>query len=285
LSEHVIPFEDLPPGFGEGKDPPVDPAPLRPAATIVLLRPGKGGTEILLLRRNRSSGFVPGAWVFPGGRVDGQDADPALVERLDGITPEQAADRLAHAGMNPPAVAFLLAAAREAFEETGILVGHPSHSPDAAPPASEFEAPGDPVLLAARDDLLEERAGFAEVLDRLGCRVAGARFSYIAHWITPEAEPRRYDTRFFAAAVPAGTEVSPDPREMTGALWLTADEALRRNRDGSLPMVFPTLKTLESLRPFATPDAALARLGSAPVRPIMPRLVRTPTGIGMEIPE
>ena len=294
MSEQVIPFENLPPGFGDQVEhPPAVPAAPRPAATILLMRDGRSGLEVLLLRRARNSGFVPGAYVFPGGRVDQGDAEPALIERTDGLRPEDAAARLGAVSGAVPPIAYYLAVVREAFEETGLLICRSGEG--LLRPGSGPAAQGDPVdwirggmddfrALQERNDLLGESVTFADVLDRLGCRIAGDALLYIAHWITPVAEPRRYDTRFFAAAVPPGREVSLDAREMTDSVWLTPSLALERNVQGSLPMVFPTLKTLEDFRYFRTTSEALESLRSRPVHPILPRLVRTPTGIGIEMP-
>lgn len=276
---HEIPEDALPEGFAESVDEePERPAEPRPAATVVLLREGKGAPEVLLLRRNRSAGFVPGAFVFPGGRVDRDDASAALVERLDGLTAADAAARLGlPEDADPPGVAYFLAAVREAFEETGILVGRTGRGVP-PPGAGEKEE-----VLELRERLLDDDSLFPEVLDRLGCRVDGASVEYVAHWITPVQEPRRYDTRFFAAAVPRGREAVLDRREMVEAVWLTPDEALERNEGGGLPMVFPTIRTLESLRPFSGPDEVLKHFRSREIPTVLPRLVRTPTGVGIEV--
>ena len=98
-------------------------------------------------------------------------------------------------------------------------------------------------------------------------------------------EPRRYDTRFFLAEVPAGTEAAIHPSEMTDAVWLTADAALGRNQEGTLPMVFPTIRTIQDLRGFETVSDALAHFAGHRIPTIEPRLVRTPTGVGMELTE
>jgi hypothetical protein len=134
-----------------------------------------------------------------------------------------------------------------------------------------------------RDDLMEDRIAFAACLDRMAARLDGAAVEYLAHWITPEPEPRRYDTRFFAAKVAPDAEAVVDRREMTDAVWIGPAYALRRNREGTLPMVFPTIRTLEDLSPFASADAVLAHLRTLRIPAIMPRLVVTPTGVGMEV--
>ena len=150
-----------------------------------------------------------------------------------------------------------------------------------APPT----AAEDPDVDEIRDALMGDRIGFHEAIERLGCRIAGDAIEYIAHWITPEPEPRRYDTRFFAAKVRAGATAIIDPREMTDALWLSPGDALARLDRGELPMVFPTIKTIEALSRYDSADEALEGYGAEPVRTILPTLVVTPTGIGLEIDE
>ncbi len=278
MSDFIIPFDRLPPRFAESiRHPPQVPAAARAAATIVLMRDGADGVEVLLLRRARTAGFVPGAYVFPGGRVDGADAEPHIVAHLDGLDADAAAARLELADGDPPALAYYLAAMREAFEETGILVGRGA---DGSDPSTAAESP---EVDAVRDDLMEDRIGFAEALERMGCRLAGGAVEYLAHWITPEPEPRRYDTRFFAARVREGAPAIVDRREMTDAVWLTPEAALARNEDGTLPMVFPTIHTLADLRSFDDVGAVLAALRRRRIPSIMPRLVMTPTGIAMEL--
>ncbi len=259
----VIPTDRLPEGFAERiDDPPAEPPVPRPAATVVLLRDAEHGPEILLMRRHRSSGFVPGAFVFPGGRVDGADADPRLVERADG---------LGHPA--EPAAAYWMAAVREAFEEAGVLLARDAAGrpvPDAGRGAA---------LAEWREALLSDRATLHDVLAALDLRLALDDVVACAHWITPIVEPRRYDTRFFLARLPDGCDACIDEGEMTEAIWLTPAEALERFRAGKLPMVFPTVATIESLAPFASVREALSAFRGRPVEPILPRLVRTAEGV------
>lgn len=282
MSDHdfTIPFHRLPPGFAEMLDQvPDEPVAARPAATILMLRDGPGGMETLMLRRTRRTGFVPGAYVFAGGRVDPADGDPDAVSRLSGLDPQRAAERLRlPADARPPAAAYYVAALREAFEETGLLVGRRT-SGDPAPAAGE-----DPEVARVRDLLLADEIGFGDALDRLDVEVDAAAVEYVAHWITPVQEPRRYDTRFFAAVVEREREVLLNPGEMTDALWLTPEEALVRHARGGLPMVFPTIRTLEDLRGYGTAREALRTYAAREIPPILPRLVKTPTGVGMRIP-
>jgi 8-oxo-dGTP pyrophosphatase MutT (NUDIX family) len=247
---------------------------------VVLMRSAEPALEVLLLRRVRTAGFVPGAFVFPGGRVDAHDASPGSIGRLDGVTAEGAARRLSiPPGVQPPAIAYYVAALREALEETGLLVGR-----DLAglPAISRTRECGFRDLV---DELRRDGERFAAVLDRLGCRMDGAAVEYIAHWITPVVEPRRFDTRFFAAAVPPGQEPLLHAAELSEAVWLTPAEALELNVRGDLPMVFPTIRTLESLLPFRAPEDVIAAFRGRTIPTILPRLVSTPRGIGMELEE
>lgn len=258
--EFEIPLERLPPGFAEKVDSATDAAAVpRPAATAVLMRDAGDTIEILLLKRHRSSGFVPGAYVFPGGRVD---ADDAKVDIAD---------------VSEPAHEYWVAAVREIFEETGVLLAQDANAawaPDCAT---------DPTMEAWREQLMSGTAALADVLSDRQLVVATEQVAYFAHWITPLAEPRRYDTRFFLAALPAGRTVRADPREMTDALWLTVQDALNEFEAGRLPMVFPTVRTLQALSEYTSVEAAFNAARTQTVMPILPRLVRTRTGVGIVI--
>ena len=264
--EFVIPSERLPVGFAETLDaPPTDAVDPKPAATVVLLRDGGQGMEVLLLKRHRSSGFVPGAYVFPGGRTDKADGDDRLLQYA---TPLPAVEVDTH---------FWFAAIREVFEESGVLHAHDENG-EWVEDTSSNES-----LEQWRLKLMSEAATLLDVVQQNRYRIDFSNVVYFAHWITPLAEPRRYDTRFFAAVLPPDRVVRPDEREMTDAVWLRPSEALERFRAGKLPMVFPTVRTLEQLADYTTTSAALTSLRSKPVDPILPRLVRTSDGVGIVI--
>lgn len=223
--------------------PGEDPVEPRPAATVVLARDEREGMEILLLRRPERARFAAGAYVFPGGTLDSGDADPRLREVLPP----------GHAGREPVA---LVAGLRELFEETGILLSDQDPPPEAA--------------RAARAALLAHRLDFPAVVKELGLTFRSLRAVYLARWITPEKLARRYDTRFFlaraAGAAPTLTE------EHTGSVWLRPAVAVARFREGRLPMLFPTWKTLESLGGYRTLEEALRAMETREVRPILPTL-------------
>ncbi|HEU4562258.1 MAG TPA: NUDIX domain-containing protein [Longimicrobium sp.] len=274
----VIPTEALPAGFADKvDDPALTPVEARPAATVLLLRDTEGGLEALLLRRHKRSGFAAGAWVFPGGVVDERDRDAALVERLDGPTPGEWARRLGLVDAGE-ALGYVAAAIREAFEETGILLAH--RDPDATQPRDPGEG-----LEVARRALLNAVVDLRDVLVTNGLRLSGAELIYIAHWITPLPEPRRYDTRFFAAHAPAGAECVVHDAEMTDALWLRPAEAVQRFEAGEMKLLPPTVHTLRRLARYGSWEQMRAWLQDAPVPSITPRMERHPDGVAIVVPE
>ena len=279
-SDFIVSEDHLPKGIAERiDDPPSSPSIPRPAATVVLMRDSDEGIQILLLKRVHSAGFVPGAYVFPGGRVDGEDADPEALRRTPGLTVDTAAERMGLRDADPPAVAYYIAAVREAFEETGILVAR--------------NVDGDPIPTAAvalrvlevRDRLLDESCSFARALEDLGAHIDDTAIEYVGHWMTPIAEPLRYDARFFAAVVPPESDPAIHTAEMLDAIWISPSSALERTREGSLPMVFPTIKTLESIMDFDTASEVLGHYRGRSIPSVLPRLIRTPDGITIKLSE
>ncbi|HEX6910103.1 MAG TPA: hypothetical protein VF142_06905 [Longimicrobium sp.] len=272
----LIPGDVLPPGFADrvraGDFTPVAP---RPAATVLLVRDSADGPEFLLLRRHGRSGFAAGAWVFPGGVVDAGDRESGLADRLDGPTPMQWAERLGLTGPEE-AVAFVMASVREAFEETGILLARLAD--DATNPG------GREGLEIARRALLAEVVDLRQVIVTRSLRIMGDGMLYLAHWITPEPEPRRYDTRFFLARVGADAVCTPHEGEMTESVWLTARGAVHFFENGSLKMLPPTVHTLRRLAGYGSVDEIFAALADAPVPAIMPVMRVVPDGVTIEMP-
>lgn len=274
----LIPHEALPPGFEDKVAAGgFAPAPTRPAATVLLVRDSADGPELLLLRRHRRSGFAADAWVFPGGVVDEADRNLGLVERMDGPTPMQWTERL---GLADPAdaVAFVMAAVREAFEETGILLARVAD--DATNPGVAREG-----LDVARRALLAQAVDLRQVMVTRSLRVAADRLLYLAHWITPEPEPRRYDTRFFLARVDPDAACTPHEAEMTESVWLTARGAVHFFEQGSLKMLPPTVHTLRRLAGFRSVDEIFTALADAPVPMIMPTMRPHPDGVAIVLPD
>jgi 8-oxo-dGTP pyrophosphatase MutT (NUDIX family) len=231
-----------------------DQAAALPAATVVVVRDGTGGLEAYLQRRPATMGFAGGLWVFPGGRVEEDDRDPAIDARWTGPPPSAWAERLdlgvAHAR------GLVVAACREAFEEAGLLLADRVAEPEAA--------------AIARRDLLAGQRSFAATMAGLGLRLDTARLRYWAWWVTPEAEPRRYDTRFFVASLPQDNAISAQGlAEVERERWMPPREAAA---DQSMPMLPPTRFTLRDLAGFGTAREALSAAEGRRVERIMPRL-------------
>ncbi len=222
--------------------------PVRDAATVVLLRDGAAGIEAWLLTRVAQMRFAAGMSVFPGGRVDPADAAlpftgpiTRLATRLD--CPEGAAR------------AFVGAAVRETFEETGVLLSSPA-----------------PDLMHARADVEAGLLSFGDLLRQHDLAIDPDLLRPWARWITPAGEARRYDTRFFVGALPAGAEASDATTESSAASWVAVGEALQQAQRGERGMLPPTLATLASMVPFAAVAEVLAAADErdlAAVRPVI----------------
>jgi 8-oxo-dGTP pyrophosphatase MutT (NUDIX family) len=273
----LIPESQLPVGFAERLD--AEPVPARPAATVVLVRDAATGPEALLLRRHNRSGFAADAWVFPGGVVDDADMDPALPVLCDGPTPEEWAERLELSDTGV-AYGYAVAALREAFEETGILLAR-SAITEGSPGRPALD---EPTAKRWRDALLEGGATLREMASEASIQYATDRLTYIAHWITPEPEPRRYDTRFFLAPVPSEAEPDLHAPELVESRWLTPRGAVEGFLGGELKMLPPTVHTLRRLAGFGTVAQMRAEFPDTPIPAILPRMRRHPEGVMIEVP-
>jgi 8-oxo-dGTP pyrophosphatase MutT (NUDIX family) len=263
----LIPEASLPPGFAERVEGRrFEPAPTRPAATVVLVREAEE-MEVLLLRRPMRSGFAAGAWVFPGGRVDRSDSEPGLAGLLGTGSGASWAGRLGLADASD-ALGYVVAALREAWEETGIVIG---------------DATADATRLAeVRRALLAGELEMAEAVRRAGLRFDLSDLLYVAHWITPEPEPRRYDTRFFLARVGECDDCVLEGEELSESRWVSPRLAVEAFQSGEMMLLPPTVDTLRRLAGFRGLDAAWAELRDAPVPRILPRMVRDPLGVIIE---
>ena len=229
--------------------PPLAPleVPVRPAATIMLLS-DRPDLHVLLLRRRAASEFVGGMSVFPGGGVDAADADADAACR--GLRDDAASARL---GLEAGGLAFWVAAIRETFEEAGVLL-----AVDAATGAEpELAGPRAAHYAALRREVDEERLGIRDLARDEGLLLSADRIRYVARWITPPGPPRRYDTRFFVAALPPGQEALHDDREAVHSEWLRPADAIRRYEQGERAMLPPTYGMLRILSHYATSGEAM----------------------------
>lgn len=256
-------------------------APARPrhAATVVLLRDGAtegsgaAELEVYLLRRVATMPFAPRMHVFPGGAVDPRDAGGDV--RWAGPPPAYWAE--VFQADEPLARALVCAAVRETFEESGVLLA-------GADEASVVASTAAPDWEVDRRALVDRSLGFAEFLQRRGLVLRSDLLRPWAQWITPELEMRRYDTRFFVAALPG----SQRPRDVGGeadrVAWLPVREAVEQHRRGELGMFPPTYATLLELAEYATVDDVLAASAARVIEPWMPRIVIDGDDVSLVMP-
>ncbi|MBM3398477.1 MAG: MBL fold metallo-hydrolase [Betaproteobacteria bacterium] len=209
--------------------PQREPAPLRPAATVLLMRDGPRGMEVLMTRRAMTASFAPGAYVFPGGGIDAADAQAhGMAQRR----PLQSDLHLTQA----------IAAIRESFEELGIL----------------FARHADGRWADARDiAAIDRKAPFAAQCQARGLTLAAEQVFVLAHWITDRDLPRRFDVPFLVARMPEGQTPVADESEQFEPIWIRPQDALDRHAQGDFFIIFPTIRTLERLKAFADVDAVL----------------------------
>ena len=240
----------------------------RPASTTLLVRDGAPGLEVLMVRRSLQASFMPGSYVFPGGAVDAADGEAAAQESAEVLA--ERIGRVTETG--PAARAYAVAALRECFEECGLWPGAPAHA-DLAP-------------LRAR---LHAGESFAALAAESGLPLATAELQPWSHWCTPAGMPKRFDTLFFVARAPAGQEPSVDAGETTALAWVHPPAALQSHAAGGFPMEFATVRTVESLAPFAAGGvgALLAHAAAQRHLPALhPRLRRGADGriVGVLLP-
>jgi 8-oxo-dGTP pyrophosphatase MutT (NUDIX family) len=243
-------------------------ADARPAATVILLRDvPTGGLQVYLLRRLASMAFAAGMHVFPGGSVDPRDGEHVSA---------RAGHRIAWSGQSPAAWgtslgcdstmagALVCAAVRETFEESGVLLA-------GATPDTVVADPTGPEWETDRQRLLDRTDSLAELLERRGLILRSDLLRPWAHWVTPEFEPRRFDTHFFVAAVPPGQRARDVSGEADHTAWLPVADAVAGFDAGTLPMLPPTIVSLRELADYDTVAEVLA--ADLPVATLMPRAV------------
>lgn len=212
--------------------------PLQDAATVVLLRDGDAGLEVLMAKRSASTRFSAGAFVFPGGAVD--PGDEMAAKACIGSDAQFCDTRFGETG----SLRFFIAAARELYEEVGVWL-------------FDGPAPRDPQV---RRDLHAGQLSLEDVLQELGQCLDTRALHYFSFWTTPPMMPRRYRTRFFVGQMPPGQTPVVDAVELTELCWTTPRAMLQRQRDGDVDLIFPTVKELQRLSQFDSAESALIAL-------------------------
>lgn len=240
--------------------------PIKDAATVILLREGEAGLETFMLCRHQRSGFMGGAHVFPGGKVDQSDGDERWQHRVDRPI-DELAERLGEADA-ALGLGLLVAAVRETFEEAGVLMASTAAGAD---------------LAAARDALLRGESFFGLAND-LDMKIGALALTPYARWITPKMESSRFDTRFFIAVLPEGQHATHDGSETTSADWLRPERAIEQMSAGRIKLAPPTVRTLQWLTGFEEAEAVIADALSRKPPLVRPQLVTGDQGWFLALP-
>ncbi|MBW2376587.1 MAG: NUDIX hydrolase [Deltaproteobacteria bacterium] len=240
--------------------------PIRDASTVIVLREADQGLETFLLCRHHQSGFLGGAHVFPGGKVDSSDGEPSWRARIDRST-EEITERLGESNAEV-GLGLLVAAVRETFEEAGVLL---------ASTASDVD-------LVATRERLHGGASFSALASDIDMKIDSTALTPYARWITPKVETHRFDTRFYIAVLPEGQTASHDGTETTSATWLRPARAIDDMIAGRIKLAPPTVRTLQCLAQFDDASSLIADALSRKPPLVRPRVVTSEDGWFLALP-
>lgn len=239
----------------------------KPASTVLLVRdaprPEGGILEVLMVRRSAGMAFGASAWVFPGGKVAPADSDPVWDELSDGTYDHYARS-------------LRIAAAREVFEESGLLL--------ATRGGKELDAAGSAAFDSQRAGVEADPSTFISLVRDAGLRLTLDRLVPFAHWITPSFEPRRFDTHFFLVRAPGDQVVRHDGREAVDHEWVSPQSLLERRLSGEAKLMFPTRLNLQVLGRSASAAQAEAAARTTRVVTVEPVVADRPDGKVLVIP-
>lgn len=228
-----------------------------PAATLVIVKDSADGPLVLLQQRSAQARFVAGAWVFPGGKLEQGDSDPRWAARSHTLDDASASQMM---GVPGGGLAYWIAAIRESFEEAGLL---PLFGGGWRSPAT---------LNEWRAGLTDQRMSFQQLCETQDLTLHTSHIHYLSHWITPEFQPIRFDTRFFIMEAPDGQEPHHALFEAVDTRWMRPETALQRHREGDFPLILPTLITLQTMAGHANCHRLIAHLLQSPMMSARPGL-------------
>jgi len=216
---------------------------LESAATLILIRDVDSLTEVFMIKRATKSNFG-GAWVFPGGKIDNADLKDNIQDYCQGLDDKEASNILS---LEEDGLGYWVACIRECFEEAGILLAYRENG-DLFKPSLDEKI----VLNNLRRQLNEDTTSFLAILKTLNLRLAVDRMLYVSHWVTPKIESRRYSTRFFITSIPNDQEAIHDGYEAVDSLWIEIEKALSDYKQGTFPIIMPTIKNLEAIAGYSS---------------------------------
>ena len=229
---------------------------IRPAATLILARPAAESFEIMMLKRTTKAAFASGMYVFPGGRIDASDSDPALAPYITEPRDHQHAQI---AALGEDWLGAYVAAIRETFEEAGILMAKDANGSWVTLPSK--------TIAETRQSLHQGELSMADLCRTYDARLAINELNFYNRWTTPPGRPRRFDTRFFVGQAPPMAEGVEDGEETTDAVWITPIKALEEHQAGRFDLMSVTVKQLSAITEYKDLKAlkmALSRQDSFP---------------------
>lgn len=240
------------------------PSSPRLSATVLVLRDGQTSPEVLLVKRHYEIDFAAGALVFPGGKTHDEDEDPAWDAYTDG-------------DYGPVQQDARIAAVREAFEESGILLAR--HKSARGPNAPLVSSEVAEKLGVDRGAIDRREKSFLKLIADNDLILALDSLVHFGHWITPTMMPKRFDTHFYVAPAPADQVAVCDGRETTDAVWLGADAALKMEEDGEATIIFPTRMNLIKLSRAVSVSDAAKRFAAEAVVTVLPEVGKDEDGV------
>lgn len=242
-------------------DPP-SPPPALPSATILLLRDRPDGLEVFMVQRHHRVDFATGAMVFPGGKVEAGDQEQHVHRRCVGVD-----------GLAPDAVTVRVAAIRETFEESGVLLAYPNGTRELV---DRDRLRG--IDARFREKLHEGHLNMGDLLEAEDLELACHHLVPFAHWVTPLFMPKRFDTYFYLVEAPEDQLALHDGRETVDSLWTTVETAVADQREGRRTIIFPTLAQIQRLGRSSTVAEAVAAARNTPVVTVLPQIKKAADG-------
>jgi 8-oxo-dGTP pyrophosphatase MutT (NUDIX family) len=266
--------------------------PAIPSSTVLLLRDDRGQLEVFMVQRHHQIDFASSALVFPGGKVDPADRDPALRARCTGCE-----------GLDDETFAVRVAAVRETFEECGVLLARkrPQGARSEAKPSGVVgpdagllsESEVRPLETRYRSDLLSGAITLGAIAEAHDLDLALDAMVPFAHWITPAFMPKRFDTHFYLVPAPPDQVAAHDGEESVDSLWIAPTQAVADAQSKRRPIIFPTLRNLIKLARSASVAEAIERARREPIVTVLPTVgkgahgpvIRIPVEAGYDISE
>ena len=241
---------------------------LTPAATVLLVRDCGDELEVLMVKRSKRPPFG-NLYVFPGGKIDESDKDLNITNFCNGLNDEQASIKL---GVNEGGLSYWVACVRECFEEVGILLAKKNNGQEL-----DLNGADRHKFDNYRRMLLENKISLFEICKKENLSLNLNNIEPFSHWITPEIEIKRFDTRFFIAYIPAKQTEKHDGNELTDRVWISPKKALDRSLNGEMPMIMPTISNLQQCLEFDSGQKLLehqSKLTNDDIPSILPKFFK-----------